>query len=146
MASVGYKYVYHCTSLINMASLISTPVQYYLNTNIIDIVYSNFYQQYTLKQYYMELRNSSYYGKLLYKDDNFINRIRVVTRKQRGNIGGSILNMYIANTHTYKIQPQIAIYSIMYSWHRDYRVTLSLAVNNSVLLWIHQPDYRRVKS
>ena len=50
----------------------------------------------------MPLRHSGYYGKLLCNDDNFIDRIRIVTSKYRGNITGSTYNKYVANTCAYK--------------------------------------------
>ena len=63
----------------------------------------------------MPLCYSGYYGKLSCNNDNFIDRIQVVTSKYRGKIKDSLIYPY----------------TLLCTGH--YQVMLSLAANNSVI-------------
>ena len=91
-----YIYIYISNiSSINTASLISTPVRYYLNMNNIDIVVI-FISSTPLNSTICHF-TTEYCIKLLCNDDNFINHIRLITSKYRGNIINSILNMQLTH-------------------------------------------------
>ena len=82
---MNYSYIRICTyhiSLINNASLISTPVRYYSNTNNIEMVVIFVSSLPSNRIAYHLVTPDISYSKLLCNRSNFINRIQVMYNEE----------------------------------------------------------------